>query len=116
LPIFAAAFGGPGLLEFFEWDFCHELEYRRGGHAGKHSGRHRQNINFYCNMVGTGAFPACASKVGNVGGAGYPINFWQVNPFSSGRAVNYLDAAGSSNYHGLQIEFRQSRCTGRSST
>jgi hypothetical protein len=38
---------------------------------------------------------------------GYPINFWQVNPFSAGRNVNYLGASGSSNYHGLQIEFRQ---------
>jgi len=53
------------------------------------------------------AFPACATK-GNFAATGqYPINFWQVNPFASGRNVNYLDSAGMSNYHGLQVEFRQ---------
>src|SRR6185503_6400604 len=38
-------------------------------------------------------------------GAGFPINFWQVNPYAQG--VNYLDAAGHTNYHGLQFDLRQ---------
>jgi hypothetical protein len=58
-------------------------------------------------MAGTTAFPACATKGSFAASGAYPVNFWQVNPFASGRAVNYLDSAGSSNYEGLQIEFRQ---------
>jgi len=59
-------------------------------------------------MVGTTAFPVCANKGSTFPAAGaYPINFWQVNPYASGQYDGYLDAAGMSNYHGLQVEFRQ---------
>jgi hypothetical protein len=52
-------------------------------------------------------FSPCASR--NLGGAGtaYPINFFEVNPYTAGSSLNYLDSMGSSNYHGLQVEFRQ---------
>lgn len=67
------------------------------------------NPTFFCNPVGTASFSApCISRgVSNAPGGGYPINFWSENPYATGRAVNYLDAAGHSNYHGLQVEFRQ---------
>jgi hypothetical protein len=35
-----------------------------------------------------------------------------VNPFATGRTVNYLDASGSTNYHSLQVEFRQRYTSG----
>ena len=107
LPIFAAAFGSPTSPNFSNGTFITNLNTGAAGTLANTLAGTGNNINFYCNMVGTAAFPACASKVGNVAGAGYPINFWQVNPFAAGRNLNYLDAAGSSNYHGLQIEFRQ---------
>ena len=52
-------------------------------------------------------FSPCASR--NLGGAGtsYPINFFEVNPFTAGSSLNYLDAMGHSNYHSLQAVFRQ---------
>ena len=37
----------------------------------------------------------------------YPINFFEVNPFTAGGSLNYLDSMGISNYHGMQVEFRQ---------
>ncbi len=104
LPIFSAAFGSPTSSNFGSGTYVTDLN---NGAAGSAAGSLASNTTFYCNLVGTAAFPACASKVGNVAGAGYPINFWQVNPYASGRSVNYLDSSGMSNYHGLQVEFRQ---------
>ena len=104
LPIMAAAFGSPTSSNFTNGTY---LTYLNTGAAGSLAQAIAGNTTFYCNMVGTAAFPACASKVGNVAGAGYPVNFWQVNPYGSGNAVNYLDASGSSNYHALQTEFKQ---------
>jgi len=78
-PIFAAIWR-PGLLEFFEWDFVTNLNTGAAGTLANTLAGTGSNINFYCNMVGTGAFPACASKVGNVAG-GYPIN--------SGRSIRF---------------------------
>jgi hypothetical protein len=45
-------------------------------------------------------------------GAGYPINFFQANPFavqgsSGGAGAGYLTDAGYSNYNSLQVDFRQ---------
>ena len=64
---------------------------------------------FYCNLVGSAKFAPCqASTLTQSAGAGYPINFWQVNPYANGGGgVLYLDAAGHTNYHGLQVAFRQ---------
>ncbi len=107
LPIFTAAFGSPTSSNFTNGTFITNLNTGAAGTLANSLSGSGSNINFYCNMVGTAAFPACANKVGNVAGAGYPINFWQVNPYAAGRAVNYLDASGSSNYHALQVEFRQ---------
>jgi hypothetical protein len=57
-------------------------------------------------MFGAKLIP-CANR--NLGGAGtsYPINFFEVNPISTGSSVNYLDAIGHSNYHSLQVDIRQ---------
>jgi hypothetical protein len=104
LPIFTAAFGSGASTNFTNGTYITNLT---NGSAGTLATTLAANTTFYCNMVGTTAFPACAPKVGTVAGAGYPVNFWQVNPYAGGRSVNYLDSAGSSNYHALQLEFRQ---------
>jgi hypothetical protein len=106
LPIFSAAFAGvPASSGFASGTFITNLNT---GAAGTLATSLANNPTFFCNMVGTANFSApCLSKGVNSPGAGYPINFWQVNPYATGRAVNYLDAAGHSNYHGLQLEFRQ---------
>jgi hypothetical protein len=104
LPIFTAAFGSATSSNFSSGTFITNLQT---GAAGSLANSLAGNTTFFCNMVGTAAFPACATK-GNFPAAGlYPINFWQVNPYASGQYAGYLDSAGMSDYHGLQVEFRQ---------
>ncbi len=103
LPIFNAAFG-TATGNFTSGAFVTNLD---NGAAGTLANALAANTTFFCNMVGTPNFPACANRGVNVPGAGYPINFWQVNPYATGRNVLYLDGAGHTNYHALQVEFRQ---------
>ena len=104
LPIFTAAFGSPTSSNFTNGTYITNLQT---GAAGSLANSLAGNPSFFCNMVGTNAFPACASKGTFAATGAYPINFWQVNPFAAGNNVNYLDAAGMSDYHALQIELRQ---------
>ncbi|MGH8247375.1 MAG: TonB-dependent receptor, partial [Gammaproteobacteria bacterium] len=103
LPIFAAAFG-TATGNYTSGTYITNLDT---GAAGSLANALANNATFFCNLVGTAAFPACASRVGNVAGAGYPINFFNANPYATGRTVFWMDAAGQSNYNALQVEFRQ---------
>jgi hypothetical protein len=63
---------------------------------------------YFCNLVGGAAFSPCGSNPG----AGYPINFFVANPFAirgtgDGFGASYMTDAGWSNYHALQVDFRQ---------
>jgi hypothetical protein len=40
-------------------------------------------------------------------GAGYPINFFQSNPYAPGSNTNYMTDAAYSNYNALQVDIRQ---------
>lgn len=103
LPILAAAFGSTAGSNYTTGSFITNLQT---GAAGAMAQTITQNQGFICNMFGA-SFSPCALKGFTGAGAGYPFNFWQINPFATGRAVNFLDASGHSNYNGLQIEFRQ---------
>jgi hypothetical protein len=62
---------------------------------------------YFCNLVGA-AFTPCATNAGYVGaGAGFPINFFQSNPYATGSGTGYMTDAGYSNYNSLQVDFRQ---------
>jgi hypothetical protein len=108
LPIFTAAFGSATSSNFRNGGFITNL---RNGAVGALASTLASGSNqqYLCNMVGTNAFPACLARasatVSFPATGAYPINFWEVNPYAS--SVNYLDASGSSNYHGLQVEYRQ---------
>jgi hypothetical protein len=108
LPIFQAAFTNQAAASgFASGTFVTNL---KNGAAGSLANSLATNTTFFCNMVGTAAFPACSTKGAGFPTAGaFPINFWEVNPFAtgSGNYDGYLDAAGMSDYHGLQVEFRQ---------
>lgn len=108
LPIFQAAFANQtAAAGFASGTFVTNL---RNGAAGLFANQMATNTTFFCNMVGTTAFPSCTSKGANFPTTGaFPINFWVVNPFATGNGNydGYLDAAGMSDYHGLQVEFRQ---------
>src|SRR5579872_6774869 len=102
LPIFTAAFGSPTSSNFTSGTFITGLQT---GAAGSVAQTIARNVTFFCNMVGS-AFSPCAVRGFKNPGA-YPINFFEVNPYTTGFSLNYLDAAGHSNYHSAQVELRQ---------
>lgn len=66
---------------------------------------------YFCNLVGA-AFTPCVTNAGYAGGSngpggGYPINFFQANPYASGSGTGFMTDAGYSNYNSLQVDFRQ---------
>jgi hypothetical protein len=121
-PIFAAAFVGAG--EFTQpcadgsaSDYCNSqfVSELQSGQAGAMAGSLagvQGTVPYFCNLVGT-AFSPCATNVSagtfNAAGAGYPINYFQTNPYaqSLGGAESYTVAEGYQNYNALQVDFRQ---------
>jgi len=101
LPIFAAAFGTTSGSLYNQ--FTTQLQT---GQAGSVARSLAGTESYICNMFGA-KFSPCASR--SLGGAGtsYPINFFEVNPFTAGSSLNYLDSMGTSNYNSAQVEFRQ---------
>ena len=67
-------------------------------------------VPYLCNLVGNSFLP-CANNVAagtfNAAGAGYPINYFQANPYAQGIGSSYTVAEGYSNYNALQVDFRQ---------
>src|SRR5205823_3186054 len=93
LPIMTAAFGGPAAADFGNGGFVTNLQT---GAAGAMALTITRNQAYICNMFGA-TFSPCAQRGVTGPGAGYPINFWQINPYATSRAVNFLDASGHSN-------------------
>jgi hypothetical protein len=103
LPIMAAAFGGTTGSNYTNGTYITQMQT---GAAGGMAANIAGNQAFICNMFGA-SFSPCAARGTTGAGAGYPINFWQVNPFATGRAINYEDSSGKSNYNAMQLELRQ---------
>jgi hypothetical protein len=71
------------------------------------AGAGSSNARYFCNLVGAG-FSPCATNLGYTGaGAGYPINYFQANPFKTGQESNFLTSDGYLTYHALQVELRK---------
>jgi len=108
LPIFAAAFGGVTSGSLYT-QFTTQLKSAATGGTGA-VGTVANTLagtqSYLCNMFGSKFAPCAALGLGGAG-TSYPINFWEANPFSTGGAINYLDAVSHSNYHSLQVEMRQ---------
>jgi hypothetical protein len=104
LPIFTGALGAAAAANFTNTTYVNNL---LNGEVGALAQTLSNNRQFFCNLVGRNNFGPCLTN--NVAasdtGAGYPINFWKVNPYANG--VNYLDSSGHTNYHALQLDFRQ---------
>ena len=118
MSIFDAAFAGesPGadgsLADYTNSGFVTDLTTGQAGALANTLAGIAGTAPYFCNLVGS-SFKPCAQNAGFTGpGAGYPINFFQANPFSTGTsfssAINTLVVAeGYSNYNGLQFDFRQ---------
>ncbi len=78
------------------------------GQAGALAGAITQNPTFFCNLVGS-AFSPCVLQGYNANPAAplaYPINFFQLNPYSGGQALTLLSDPGSEHYSGLQVQLK----------
>ena len=109
-PIFDAAFGARGGLGpivagsgYASTAFITNLQ---NGEAGALANTLATNQNYVCRMFGSN-FSPCArvQPLANAPGP-YPINFFLLNPFVSGR-MGFVDDTGWNSYHGLQVQFRQ---------
>ena len=116
-PIFDAAFagessGGPGvpLADYSAGNFIAQLQTGQAGAMASTLAGIGGTVPYFCNLVGN-AFLPCANNVGagtfNATGAGYPINYFQANPYGQGIGSSYTVAEGYSNYNALQVDFRQ---------
>ena len=115
LPIFDAAFagessGGDGnFQDYTNTGFVTQLNTGQAGLLANTLAGIGGPVPYICNLVGS-SFTPCATNAGYTGpGAGYPINFFQANPYAQGAgfATSLLVAEGYSNYNGLQVDFRQ---------
>lgn len=107
LPIMTAAG-----ISFTNATFINQLG---NGAAGSFANTLATNRDYFCRMVGS-SFEPCGTGYG--AGAGYPINFWLANPFAIGSwtGASYMSDTGYSNYHGLQVEYRQRQWHGANMT
>ena len=113
MPIITAAFGGSANdSDFSNGQF---IQYLVNGDVGTFANT-LSGVNgthpYFCNLVGS-KFAPCVTNAGvTTAGAGYPINFFQANPYAAGTQTGYMTAAGYSNYNSLQVEFRQASWKG----
>jgi hypothetical protein len=117
-PIFNAAFAGEAagadgaLADYTNTGFVTDLNTGQAPLLANTLAGISGTAPYFCNLVGASFLP-CKNNAGFTGpGAGYPINLFQANPFSTGTgftgATNtLLIAEGYSNYNGLQVDFRQ---------
>ncbi len=106
-PIFDAAFGGPNGAGYQDPNLLYNIQTGQAGNVAQIlAGSPYDNPTYFCNLVGAN-FAPCANNLGFTGGGSYPINFFQVNPYSPGSGTGYLAAVGYSNYNGLQVDLRQ---------
>jgi hypothetical protein len=107
LPIFDAAFGGPSASDYTNPQYINYLQTGQVGAMANTLAGVAGTVPYFCNLVGAG-FSPCATNAGYTGGgAGYPTNFFQANPYAAGAQSDYLVAAGYSNYNALQVDVRQ---------
>jgi hypothetical protein len=118
-PVFAAAFAGEtGSLQSQDWGYPYYTQtLLPQGQAGAlastltNPSGGPQGANYFCNLVGA-SFAGCQNVGYSGAGAGYPINYFQVNPFYSGSQTFYQESGGYSNYNALQVDFRQKQWHG----
>jgi hypothetical protein len=101
IPIFEAAFAGLTAAQGFgNSTFITQLQT---GQAGTLANTFASTSTYFCRLVGNG-FGPCTSLGFNTPGQ-YPINLFRLNPFLG--TANVLSDNSFSNYHALQVEFRQ---------
>jgi hypothetical protein len=116
-PIFAAAFVGAGefvapCADGLASDYCNsnfvtDLQTGQAGALASVLAGIAGAAPYLCNLVGSANFSPCAAQGVTGAGAGYPVNFFQVNPYAQDIGLSQMVAKGYSNYNSLQVDFRQ---------
>src|SRR6185312_5711473 len=77
--------------------------------------------NYFCRMMGNSFAPCLRSGIAptagqsyDAPGAGYPINFFRLNPYTT--TMNYADDSGWADYNALQIQLRKTVTRGITGT
>jgi carboxypeptidase family protein len=105
-PILTQAFAGQPVGSTFQNPS--NLFLVQTGQAGALAGAITQNPVFFCNLVGK-TFSPCVTQGYNSNApspVAYPINFFQVNPYSGGQPLTLLSDPGSASYNGLQVQVK----------
>jgi Carboxypeptidase regulatory-like domain len=106
-PILDAAFGGASASDYTNTQYINYLNTGQAGALASVLANINGTVPYFCNLVGAG-FSPCPTNAGYSGaGAGYPINFFQANPYTGGYSSGELSSEGYSNYNGLQVDLRQ---------
>jgi hypothetical protein len=107
LPIMTAAFTNPGGLVASHFSDGTFVNYLQNGRAADFANILAGSSTYLCNLIGSADFSPCAVNGIANPGHGYPINFFQANPYNAGKATGYLTDAGYGDYHALQVDWRQ---------
>ena len=107
LPILTAAFTNPGGLDPSGFSNGTFINYLKNGRAGDFATDLSASSTYLCNLIGSATFSPCALNGVANPGHGYPINFFQANPYNAGKATGYLTDPGFGDYHALQLDWRQ---------
>jgi hypothetical protein len=106
-PIIDAAFANSA-SQFTNATFIGYLQHgAAGSFARQLAGNGQATPAYFCAMVGSSFAPCGVNAKFTGAGAGYPINFFQANPYAPGANTNYMTDSGFSNYNALQIDLRQ---------
>jgi hypothetical protein len=101
LPIFTAAFGANGTnASSSVWTGLYTNLVN--GAAGSQARTMVSTTSYLCSVITSANFSPCAGYAS----AGKPLNFWNINPYAKTGGLNYLDAAGMSDYQSLQAQWR----------
>jgi hypothetical protein len=106
-PIIDAAFANTPTA-FTNATFVGYLQHgQAGSFARQLAGNGQSTPAYFCALVGSSFTPCGVNAKFTGAGAGYPINFFQSNPYAPGSNTTYMTDGGFSNYNALQIDIRQ---------
>ena len=113
-PILDSAFGPRGTVGAIAassgYNSATFAGYLQNGAAGSFAST-LTGQNYFCRMMGNSFSPCLRPGIAptglsyNAAGAGYPINFFRLNPYTT--TMNYVDDAGWWSYNALQVQLRK---------
>src|SRR5207244_11888329 len=103
LPILTAAFTNPGGLDPAGFSNGTFANYLNNGRAGDFASDLAGSSTYLCDLIGSANFSPCALNGAANPGHGYPINFFQANPYNACKATGYQTHPRFRAYHPIQV-------------